>query len=362
MKTMIYKSFNAQDVANRIIAREEEYLNTDYSSLCFEDKCHYALEYTPIVHVGIAPDPKHRAALLNDLRPELLRRAQAEDGFALYVLGSVNADCSAPATDTELCFLKRSLKAGYLPAAIDLVSRFYNRHDPKARKEALQEYLIPTINKLDPQSEQDLSLTCGIMMLLSEYESIGDARKFFYRRALDYTERRVLNGSYPGLAKLCVTGSACKGGIELVDSPVTSFWQTVDFLVLSHFYRRGARHLADMLGMKLLNERGCDNDVEAFKEIYIDLMLHRSYDRVKLLEALSVSHGEDFEDLCEAERICRRQISDGHPDRYWRLVLLALLSRDPKRLRATCDEVCAVRNGLHACNVSKAYHMLRRIA
>ena len=121
-----YNGMNAQDIANKIIAKEEAYENACYDLMPFEVKCKYALELTPIIHPTIPPDSSERRELLDALRPELLRRADEEDAFALYVLGNTCSDLSTPPTDTERQFLERSMNAGYIPAAFSLLDLFYH--------------------------------------------------------------------------------------------------------------------------------------------------------------------------------------------------------------------------------------------
>ena len=108
---------SAYEVAQNRIQREEAFINTDYEKLSFEEKCRYALDYS------VSPDSKRRETLLKALRPELLRRAQKEDPFALYVLGSEKY--GVPASDVERRFLERSMRSGYVPAAVDLLNRVY---------------------------------------------------------------------------------------------------------------------------------------------------------------------------------------------------------------------------------------------
>lgn len=354
-----YNNLNAHEIANRIITREEEYLNTNYEELSFEEKCRYALEYTPIFHIGLAPNPAHRAALLNALRPELLRRSEQEDGFALYVLGSFNADCSALATDAEHRFLERSFKAGYLPAVPDLVTRFYRHCDEEARLQVSNEYLFPALIRLSSEKEWDLLLAHAIEELLALNEDIEEAQVAFYQRSLEDAEQAVSQGSYVGLAKLCT--AKAKIGSQLAPArpeEAIAFWQTVDFLVHSYFYDHGARHLATTLGAKLINERGCERDVEKIKQIYTDLYLRFSYDRKTLLQIVGAPHGEDFEDLDDAERLCRLQIRHGNAEGHWRLILVALLRGDRQQLEAACREVCAAEDGKQVSCMLKAYNML----
>lgn len=363
MTNYTFNGLNAQDIANKIIAAEVAYRDTDYESLSFEEKCRYALDYTPIVHPILAPNPSHRKSLLEELRPELLRRAQNEDGFALYVLGSVNADCSAPATDAERRFLERAVKAGYAPAAIALVDRFFgDLKDKKLCKQALHDYLIPALNRLTEEKSQDEEAIYAVKSLLSRYETNTSARLAFYGISRELAAKLVCEGSYVGLAKLCNARVVSDGLLDITPSEEEiAFWVTVDYLVHANLYELGARHLADSLGCKLINERGCERDVEKIKEIYVDLLLGYKYDRNNLIGMVCVPRKEIGDDICEAERVCRLLIKNGKPENYWRLILIALLSGEREKLQSACDEACAFRNGLLVCNVAKAYHMLRQV-
>ena len=215
--------------------------------------------------------------------------------------------------------------------------------------------------RLSVVSSPDPALLYHLANLLNRYGAAPEAKAQLRKQYLEYTEQQVIGGSQIGLAGLCIANRESKSTWDFVyPDEAAHFWETVDFLVVSYFYNHGARHLGDMLGMKLINERGCVRDFGKIKAIYLDLLLHKSYDRDRLLTMLNVSHGKEFEDLYETERICRRQIADGKPASFWRLILIALLSNDPQKLEAACDEAIAFKDGQFACNVAKAYHMLRQ--
>lgn len=299
---------NAQTVAQSRIAAEETFINTNYKSLSFEDQCRYALELSPFLHYSVAPNDTRRAKLLKALRPELLRRAQNEDPFALYVLGSMNF--SVPATDVEQRFLERAMNAGYVPAAMDLLNRVYygkKREAPEAVR------ILEWLDEHDPNDKTDGNEKAPI--------SIDD----------------LLTG---------------------LRDPEHTFNETVEILVLEYFYDKGYRHLGDKLGTMLLQKNYYERDIEKIKRIYIDLMLSYRYDRKLLLALAGVPHNETSEDLYEAERVCRLLIKNGRDSNYWRLVLIALLSGNRKKLEVICDEVCIPLNGFYVVHISKAYHML----
>ena len=336
-----YGGMNAHDIANKIIAKEEAYNNARPELMPFEVKCQYALEHTPIIHLAVSPDRKYRRELLNELRPELLRRADNEDAFALYVLGQTNADLSAPATDEERRFLERAMNAGYGPAAIALLDRFYHgkkRSEPEAKR--ILSWLGERIGDDTP-----------LCFRYDYYTLVGDQEK---REKL--ATQLAIKGDY--IAATHLANSI--GDVLDFDNAERVFWETVQFLVLDHFYNQGAKHLGDSLGLKLINERGCERDLRKIKAIYVDLMMNYPYDRNQLITIAGVPHTEDNEDLYEAERVCRELINNGKEANYWRLILIALLSGDRDKLEDACDEACKPHDGLLSVNIAKAFHMLRQ--
>lgn len=335
-----YNGMNAYDIANKIIAKEEAYASAKYELMPFEVKCEYALELTPILHPSVSPDRTRRKKMLQELRPELLRRAESEDAYALSVLGSTNADLSAPATDVERRFLERSMEAGYVPAAFALIDRFYRgkkRTDPEA--ERILSWLSERVGK-----------DSSPIVRYQYYALVGDKEK---QEAL--ATELAAAGSYVAAAHL----TSSLGSLLDFDSDMRVFWETVEFLVLEHFYNKGATHLGDTLGMRLINERGCIRDVEKIKNIYVDLMMNYEYDRHQLITIAGVPHDDTSEDLYEAERVCRQLIKNGKEANYWRLILIALLSGDRAKVETACDETFRPDGGSYTVNIAKAYHMLR---
>lgn len=108
MTNYIYNRMNAQKIAQRIIENEEAYLKTDLSSLSFEDKCRFALHHTVAFH------PLCRLLDISELcasiYPELLKRAEDNDGFALYCLAALFTP-DLPRKHTRLEYLERAVKA-----------------------------------------------------------------------------------------------------------------------------------------------------------------------------------------------------------------------------------------------------------
>ena len=341
---------SACEVARKIITNEEAYAKANPEQMPFEAKCLYALELTPIIHPAVSPDRSRRRALLEELHAELLLRADREDPFALYVLGNTNADLSTPATAEERRFLERSMQAGYVPAAISLLDRFYHgtkRSEPEAERIAswLSKHVASWLSEKVDAFERDKRRLCYVTV----NGNTGNERALAIRLALD--------GDYCAMVRM----SSNRNGFVAVGSNERDFWETVDFLVLEHFYDRGAKHLGDTVGMKLVNGRGCERDMKKICRIYTDLMLDYPYDRHLLLKMLDVPYDGEREDLREAERVCRKMIENGKSTGYWRMILLSLLSGDRRKLENACAEACEAYRGVLACNVSKAYHLLRQV-
>lgn len=327
MPSFEYSGMTARQVADRMIAREEEYLSRDYDSLSFEEKCTYAVEYTSTVHFTIDPDPKKRADMLDGLRPELLCRAEKDDPFALYILGCRYVDLSDIATVVEHDYLLRSTKLGYVPAAFKLLEFFHS---------------------VDKRNDEAMELIDWLGEKITD-ESPAKQRFLYYL----LTENREM-------CKDVAVKLASEGDTEaidalrfcLADDGCIDFYDTALFLTCEHFYRKGAKHLAEWIGRRLIRSMGCEFDFERIKGIYIDLMLNSDYDRAKL----SAFAGAETGDLDAAESVCRRLISDGETCGYWRLILVALLSGDRARLESVFDEM---NDKELALNIDKAYIAVR---
>ena len=323
MTKLEYNGMTAREVADRIIACEEEYLNKDYESLSFEEKCTYAVEYTNTVHFAVAPDPKKRAEMLEELRHELLRRAERDDPFALYVLGCRYADLSDLSTIVEHDFLVRSMKAGYIPAALKILDIFH---------------------PVDKGNDEVLETVDWLRERLTE-GSPAKQRLLFYllTENRDGCREVALRLAAEGDTEAISTLRFCKAESECID-----FYDTALFWAYDHFYRKGAKHLAEIIGRRLIRSIGCEFDFERIKDIYIDLMMSKDYDHAKLSKLAGVKD----EDLDGAERACRELISKGDPSGYWKLILVALMSGDRERLASILDEM---NDRELALNIEKAY-------
>ena len=269
MELMNYNNLNAQEIANRIIASEEEYLNIDYEALSFEDKCHYVLGYSAILHPGLDDTSARRKEMVEGLRPELLRRAEKEDGLALYVLGFFKFDCAPSDAGEGKTYLERSFKAGYIPAVITLVSKFYRKKEDRLK--AVDEYLFPALNRLTEEKKTDTSTYFSVVSLLSDLMPDATAGFVFYSMRREYAAKKVCEGSYRDLMYLCLHHfkRPCALKVDVSEDELT-FWQTVEYLVHLAFYNKGCTRMSGCLVTNQLKERGCVRDEELLRRLQED--------------------------------------------------------------------------------------------
>lgn len=344
-----FNGMNAHDIANQIIANEDAYLKTDFNKLSFEEKCRLALHHTAAHHPFFRRLDISR--LTESIYPELICKAEEEDDFALYCLAALFTP-DVPREITRNEYLERAIAVGSVEARLHAACR-----DAAKNLEELR--LLNTELKLLAAAfygewNDHLLYLCN--NTLANYESDPDLKEEAKRIADELAVKGVLEGNYYYLTHLCVKNKLDVKELsegKLFDDE-TLFWKTVDFLVESEFYERGALHLADHLGVRLIRGIGCEQDTERAKQIYVDAMFSKAYDRTLLMSVAKIKDA----DLDMAERACRKQIDDGKISDFWRLILIALLSGDRAKVESACDE--AIATGLDAAlaNIPKAYHML----
>jgi hypothetical protein len=344
-----FNGMNAHDIANQIIKNEEAYLKTDFNKLSFEEKCHLALHHTAAHH------PLFRqldvTSLTESIYPELVCKAEEEDAFALYCLAALFTP-DVPRAATRNQYLDRAISAGSIEARLHAACR-----DAAKNLEELR--LLNTELKLLAVAfygewNDHLLYLCN--NTLASYETDPDKKEAAKRVADELAVKGVLEGNYYYLTHLCVKNKLDVKELaegRLFDDE-TLFWKTVSFLVESEFYERGALHLADHLGIRLIRGIGCERDLERAKQIYVDAMFSKAYDRMLLMDVAKIKDA----DLDVAEEACRKQIDDGKVSDFWRLILIALLSGERSKVESACDEVIATGLDAALANIPKAYHML----
>ena len=344
-----FNGMNAHDIASKIIANEEAYLKTDFNKLSFEEKCRLALHHNSANH------PLFRqldiSRLTESIYPELICKAEEEDDFALYCLAALFTP-DKPREFTRNEYLERAISAGSTEARLHAACRNAEEH-------------LEELHSLNTTLKLLSAAFCGdwndrLLYLcnstLASCETDSDKKEAAKRIADELAVKGVLEGNYYYLIHLCVKNKLDVKELaegKLFDDE-TLFWKTVSFLVESEFYERGALHLADHLGIRLIRGIGCEQDTERAKQIYVDAMFSKAYDRTLLMSAAKI---EDA-DLDMAEEICRKQIDDGKVSDFWRLILIALLSGDRAKVESACDEAIAMGLDAALANIPKAYHML----
>lgn len=344
-----FNGMNAHDIANQIIKNEEAYLKTDFNKLSFEEKCRLALHHTASHH------PLFRqldiSRLTESIYPELICKAEEEDAFALYCLAALFTP-DVPRTATRNQYLDRAIAAGSIEARLYAACRNAKEHLEELRTINAELKLLAAFFG----DEWHDNLLCSCNDTIARYEPDPDKSKSAKRIADKIALNGTLEGKYCYLTHLCLKNRFDEKKLaegKLFDDE-TLFWKTVSFLVESEFYERGAIHLADHLGIRLIRGIGCEQDLERAKQIYVDTMFSKAYDRMLLLNVARIKDA----DLDVAERTCRKQIDDGKVSDFWRLILIALLSGERSKVESACDE--AIATGLDAAlaNIPKAYHML----
>ena len=303
-----YQGKTARQVADLIIAREEAFLSTDYEALSFRDKCRYAAEYTSRFHFTALPDPPKRAKMFNELHHELLRLAEVEDPVALYMLGCRYADLSGTPTEAEGRYLKRSMNAGYFPAALALFDycSFSCGRPINDESERVVKWLDEHVSSDTPDCE------------LLTYYVIKQDRE----RCRELAVKMAFDGDRDAIEAL----SFCK-----VESECLDFFDTALYLAYEHFYNKGFRHLGDRLGFMMTAGRGCEFDFDKLKDIYVELMMSFPYDRDKLLR---FAEAYEIEGVIVPYKSRRRSTTR---DVIRRAIMIALLSGDRARVDAACE-------------------------
>ena len=332
MKNYTYNGMSAQEIADKIIANEEEYLKIDFESLSFEDKCNYAAHhygiYHPLFRQGMDTNELQRSLI-----PELRRRADEGDPKAMYYLAVFHLD-TAHRSDEHRAMVERAMTAGSLEAQIYFASWF-------CREDAVRAYeLVSDVLKCcscDAKTDNKDELLYSCYSMLANIGQTLEERAHFKALLDEMDLKAVLSGEYTTLTHLCVKNKAPKDPVtkQYIFDEETVFWKTVEFLVESYFYEKWNRHSSDNLGIWLIRGIGCDADFEAAKRFYLDVYFRKSFVKDKMLEILGVSDGEalnEFEELLEKSR------KAGEVEAYWKLILLGVLRNDVKMVEQLCAE------------------------
>ena len=289
-----YIEANAQSIADKIIFVEEAYAKKDYDRLSFEDKCRFALSSSLLLPEWESFNDVRYDDILEIIYPELQIRAKNNDSLAIYVLNQINRDVHS--TDDE------------------------------PERDEICEYYRSICND---EMRSNASVCCAVC---------GDYRAVVH------------------LAN-CFEGNIDNISDYFKDSK-RKFWANVQYIVVLHFYQQGYAHLGDSIGRMIAYEEGCSRDLSLLKQIYTDLMFDFPYDPIRLCEISCVTNKEFGEELSIAETECRLQLENGRESNFWRLILIALLSKDRENFKAVCDELSEKDEDLFARNICKAYRIL----
>ena len=234
MKNYTYNGMNAQEIADKIIETEEAYLRTDVTSLSFEEKCKLLLRNNGTYH------PLFRQMDLSDIAleisPELAQRSENGDASALYYMSAIFG-YDLPRTATRLSYLERAVEACCMDARVQYASRFTDEKDHSNARKLVEEILA--LYSLGDTREEDEENLYRCYDMLSVCGQTPDDRVHYSRLADSLALKFVLDGSFYGLSRLCVSDNNTDESKE--------FWKKVAYIVRSYFYERGATQFEDIL-------------------------------------------------------------------------------------------------------------------
>lgn len=228
-----FNKMTANEIASKIIEKEEAYLKTDIDSLTFKEKCELLLHNNSTHHPLFRSLDTSRLGA--SVSPELIRRAEEKDALALYYLAAIN-DKSLPRTDTRLGYLERAMNAGSLGARVQYASRFCNDGTDMTLK-ILEETLAlySTGDLID--DDGDGLYRCYDMLSRCARTPIDRER---YQRILDeLSVKLTLEGDWRAVTYLCIKESST--------DEERAFWKSVAYITRSYFYDKGAIQFKDIL-------------------------------------------------------------------------------------------------------------------
>ena len=242
-----YNGMNAQDVARKIIERENSYLSMDVSNLSFEDKCRIVRCNNGTYH----PLFRNRdfSATVAQITPELVRRAEANDANALYYMAAIFG-YDLPRSDSRLAYLERAMEAGSLEALVQYASRFKSIESSDAFK--LLEKALDLYAAGQPFAEGEKTLFRCYLLLI--YHAKTPEERERYRGLADtLAKKMVLEGDFYPLLHVCTS--------DAIVSEEKAFWKNVRNIVGVYFYDRGAKQFDYLLKYRDSKIDSVQNDV-----------------------------------------------------------------------------------------------------
>ena len=340
MKNYNFNGMNANEIADKIIAREEAYANTDFDSLSLEDKCRFVREYRTVKHISkklIDLDVKQV-----QLYKELAARVENEENALYLETLSILAD--------RLC--KHDAYGGYLVRAKEAGSLIAKAELAILSKNNAEDVLIELIDVLSRNAIDD-ELLCACCDLLIRCGRTSEEREKYKPLYEELILKSVLRGEYHGLVSICNKGFSADMS-TWNDEKV--FWKTVDFLVTSYFYDKYSVY-GILYGVKLIRGIGCDPDFDRAKRFYVDAYLRKTCNKDAILDRIGVKDRGEA-DLIEAREAFRAQ---GDADGYRNAILIGVIQKDAAVIEAICDEAIAKCPESLMNIMPKAYEMLYAI-
>lgn len=320
-----YNGLNAQDIANKIIEREEAYINTDFDSLSLDEKSvYYGYKYTvfhPLCHLVSLKDKM--PAVVGEAR----EHAAEGDPIPFYHLSSSGLILNGLIGRDEVeDVMRRAIDIGYLPA---LCNQAYSY---KGKDNALCIDLCKQV--LDMLSEADdcfvtryYTLVC--YRTLAELSDDKAEVEKWSRLRHDYAVEAACDGYYVALNHIKAEGEE------------GDFWETVKFLLESYWYDTyGVYNEFCTYGRRLIDGLGCEVDPERAKRFFLDVYSRVKVERSYVLDEMEIA--KDTAEAIEAARQSYRAAADnGDSDGYSGLILVSMLQGNVASVEALCDEAIA---------------------
>ena len=324
MATYNFNGLNARDIANKIIEREEAYLNTDFDALSLEEKAEYiSYKYTafhPLCHLVSLKDKI--TGVINEAR----ERAAEGDPIPLYTLRNVLAlDASDTVGREEIDDItQRAVDVAYPPALCSLAHCYKDKD--KSRAVALCKQALDLLQEeKDCLTTRFYTLICYRMLV----DTSCDREEFkgWTQLRHDYAVEAACDGYYIAL-----------GHIES-EGEEGDFWETVKFLLESYWYEiHGVYSEFCTYGRRLIDGLGCEVDPERAKRFFLDVYSRVKVERSYVLDEMEIA--EDTPEVIEAARQAyRAQADNGDPYGYSGLILVSILQGDLASVETLCDEV-----------------------
>ncbi len=331
MQKDYYNNMSASEVADKIIAEEEAFINTDFDSLDFYQKCHYALDFSPLLHpiLDNSTVKKYRQSFIKELVPELKRRAEAGDGFAWFVL-SMQMPLDQ---EKKMEYLNHAFDAGFVPAGVTIIDEL--RHEN--REEEAVTYCERFEKMFTKQDCKDNGLY-EVYSVLKDHVT-GVNRSYIQKKCFLNSRKYIMAENKYALMFSIARFSI--GLLTIIKDPQTLsdedlFWATVNFKVLLYCNEKGVVRHENDLGEMLSFGVGCDVDLHMMKQVYLNIMSKSHPCKEYGLLCWELQTHKNIDDV---ETWLYSKFQNGNIEAASSLIAILALDEKFDRLNEVCTEV-----------------------